>query len=393
MTRQRLHQLSVILLCGLLLGAVPPQRGQRGRQGGRGGNRQGQNGRMESARANAEAKRAKQKEMEQRQQEQKALQKRVSALKKQASVARKRAQAYQKSERSASGSGLLQTFQQQCAKCHTYPDPQSSTDLAWLQRIPVTSCKGAPPKSRDELAKYLASLEGLHPRTITSSAEPARTQVAVTTSLKTGEVLLRNKAGATFRLLWEKGTAGEPRVLPAGVYTLLGYRVVAGPWTIAATGGTRPIMLAPGAPRHIPINTTLKAQVEVQARGENAAVQLKLTGSDGMGVGIYGGGYAIPITYVVLQQKDVVSQGTFRNMGSGQSSTLLRLPEGPPARVQVELPTSLPVPMQGSGVANLPKPKKPGLQTGRASLLAPPGQGAKRRPPPGGKPGTKPARR
>ena len=219
----------------------------------------------------------------------------------------------------------------------------------------MTSCKGTPPQMRQQLSSYLASLEGLQPRTITSAAEPTPTQVALTTTVERGEVFLRGKSGSVFRLRWDEGTEGEPRVVPAGTYSLLGYRVVAGPWTIAATGGKRSTMLAPGAPRHLPINTAIKTLVDVEPRGQNALVRVQLSGSDGMGVGIYGGGYSIPITYVILQGSTIVGQGTFRTMGSGTYTALVARPPGATARVRVELPHSLPVQVRGTRVATLPK--------------------------------------
>ncbi len=355
MRPSRARNLLLVLLCGLLVAAtMPQQRGGRGGRGGRAG-RGGRSGQTQRARQAAETARALAHQKAQQARAQQALKERLATMKRRTSVARRQAQAYQQGLLESSGSGLLQTFQQRCTSCHTYPDPDSKTDQAWLRRVGVTSCDGTPPRAREPLANYLTALEGLHPRTLTSDAEPTRAQVSVTTTLETGEVFLKARGGVVYRLRWDEGSEGEARVVPAGVYTLLGYRVVSGPWIIAATGGKRQIMLAPGRPRHIPIETAVRARLQVGRNGKQASVELELTGSDGMGVGIYGGGYPIPIPYVVVQDSTIVGQGTLRNMGSGRNTAAFTPPKGNPARVRVELPTSLPVALRGATTTALPQ--------------------------------------
>ena len=130
---------------------------------------------------------------------------------------------------------------------------------------------------------------------------------SITTSFDEGSLLLRNADLKILRLAWEaRGDEArnwaKARTLPAGEYTLVGYRIVdrsrAGEvWFVAASGTKlRKIEVPASGELRIDIPSTLS----VKQRFDGASAGMEIRGADKAGVSIYKNGKRIPIGYRVL---------------------------------------------------------------------------------------------
>ena len=99
-----------------------------------------------------------------------------------------------------------------------------------------------------------------------------------------------------------RGRTGEPRPLPAGRYTLVGYRILADdaegdPWHVSATGGSiREVVVESGVNRDLGIDASIRIATRVHA----GRIQVSVQGEHGAGLSIYEEGRRIPIGYRLL---------------------------------------------------------------------------------------------
>lgn len=134
----------------------------------------------------------------------------------------------------------------------------------------------------------------------TAPRELARDMAALTPSFERGALLLAAADGRRFRLSWEEGAgADRRRALPAGAYTLVGYRIVAADaggrlWHVSASGAKlRELDLPAGTERTLAIDPTIRIMKRV-AGGE---LQVTVQGDDKAGLTIYREGKRIPLGF------------------------------------------------------------------------------------------------
>lgn len=129
----------------------------------------------------------------------------------------------------------------------------------------------------------------------------------ITPEFDEGSLFLRDDKGALVRLAWEsRGDASREanrgRKLPAGKYTLLGYRLVdrsrAGEvWHVSGTGTKRkPIEI----PAHGQIALGVPHEISVKQRFDGESAGMEIRGAHAAGLSIYKNGARIPIGYRVL---------------------------------------------------------------------------------------------
>jgi len=105
------------------------------------------------------------------------------------------------------------------------------------------------------------------------------------------------------RLSWEDGgEPGEPRALPEGRYTLVGYRILADdadgkPWHVSATGASiREVVIRGGANESLDVDETIRMESRVHA----GRIQVAIRGEHGAGLSIYKESRRIPLGYRLL---------------------------------------------------------------------------------------------
>ncbi len=141
----------------------------------------------------------------------------------------------------------------------------------------------------------------------------------VLTNIRHGEVFLRRKAagvGSDFRLRWEPGDDAG-RALPAGTYTVLGYRHVAAaddgkPWIWSTTSpGYRKLLVRAGASVRLDVRRTIDVRARAfRVRGQ-ARVELAFVAEKGLGHTLYRDGARIAITWQCLDGEGaVLEEGT-----------------------------------------------------------------------------------
>ena len=121
---------------------------------------------------------------------------------------------------------------------------------------------------------------------------------------------MRGSDGKLTRLAWE--TRGETtpdstraRTLPAGEYTLVGYRIVdrsrAGEVWHLSGSGLKLRKIAVPASGDLRIDIAPKLSLKQRFDGGSAGMEIR--GADGAGVSIYKNGHRIPVGYRVLGDK------------------------------------------------------------------------------------------
>ena len=166
-------------------------------------------------------------------------------------------------------------------------------------------------------------------------ARPAAGEGLLVPSFDEGTVLLKNAAGEAIRVSWEtprpkrggkpfertdrraRTEASRRRALPAGVYTLIGYRVIrrdkAGrSWFVSSTAprGIRKFAVVACKQRKLEIDE--QVVVECAARRTKLGLRLLVTvsGEIESGLSVYRNGRRIPLGYRVLDSKGrVVARG------------------------------------------------------------------------------------
>ena len=142
-----------------------------------------------------------------------------------------------------------------------------------------------------------------------------------------GALLLQDPAGERYRLSWNETPAegdGTPtskenrdrrRALPAGEYTLIGYRLTrearsGEAWHLSASGPKlRKLTVEPDTKLAVAIEE--KVHVRHRLAGKQLGVEVR--GDGGAGLTIYRAGCRIPIDYELVDAKgEVRAQGTIR---------------------------------------------------------------------------------
>ena len=75
----------------------------------------------------------------------------------------------------------------------------------------------------------------------------------------------------TIRLRWAKADERRARVVPAGSYRLLGYRLVKGDWMISTTGGRSTVELEPGKQRAVEVSSTVHFNLRTKRQASRFA--------------------------------------------------------------------------------------------------------------------------
>ncbi len=124
--------------------------------------------------------------------------------------------------------------------------------------------------------------------------------VAVTAT-RAGEALLRDGAGAVWRLAWTSPDAGARTfALPAGHYEWLTYRLVEATWHVSVTGsplGQVEVRAGATAPIDAKDGVALALRGVPVGRGVQAAVEL--AGGVGGGLSLYHEGRRVALTCAV----------------------------------------------------------------------------------------------
>ena len=118
---------------------------------------------------------------------------------------------------------------------------------------------------------------------------------------------MRNQDGRDFRLSWEgdadEDAAGDRRrALPAGNYTLRGYRIVAADadgnrWHLSATGGSiRKLQVESGKDLAVDID----GSIHIGKRIHRKRIAVVIQGEHRAGLSIYKEGRRIPIRYRII---------------------------------------------------------------------------------------------
>lgn len=129
-----------------------------------------------------------------------------------------------------------------------------------------------------------------------------------------GEAFLRDAKGEVFRLTWESRERAAPaksaaRLLPAGEYTLVGYRAVRQDrqgvaWMISviANGGPR-VSVSSGQPAKLPISDTIYASAQLRPKGQ---VGMMLAGEGRSGLSLYKNWRRVPMNFRIVDANGVV---------------------------------------------------------------------------------------
>jgi len=138
---------------------------------------------------------------------------------------------------------------------------------------------------------------------VTSSPESLADSVGVVVpGFERGAVILRDQSRQVFRLSWEeKDSAGgdRRRALPAGTYTLAGYRLIredehGKTWHLSATAPAgRAIEVVAGVETQIDLDPTIRIRKHIQGK----KLQVQIRGEGKMGLSIYSEGKRVPIAF------------------------------------------------------------------------------------------------
>ena len=115
------------------------------------------------------------------------------------------------------------------------------------------------------------------------------------------------------RLRWGSGDAPRGRAVPAGEYTLAGYRVVRGEWMISAAAGREKLQLEPGETVALEIEPKVRVKLAPTVARDGARLAMTILGEGKAGLTIYRAGRRIPIEYALEDAAgEVLASGTMR---------------------------------------------------------------------------------
>ncbi len=149
----------------------------------------------------------------------------------------------------------------------------------------------------------------------------------MSSDLEEGELFLRGGHHQLYRLAWKSDDRDRRRPLPAGRYTVTGYRIVRQdkkgiPWFVSTTShGYRHVFVREGEVTPIKIDPTVYLKVRGSMHGGELNAQVMLNGErqggvhrgHQIGLSIYRGGKRIPIAYRALDRDGrAVASGTLQ---------------------------------------------------------------------------------
>ena len=167
------------------------------------------------------------------------------------------------------------------------------------------------------MIEYLRGTPLELPTVVDSATEPTNAAFGtLTPSFQRGELLLTNKSGQAYRLVWDEGAESDDRTrpLPAGVWDLLTYRIVrtqdGKTWHLSASGQSiKKIKVKAGENRVVEIEPAIR----LGSRLHRGQAQMSIKGDSGAGLSIYRSGKRIPIGYRILNKSgDVLASGDMR---------------------------------------------------------------------------------
>ena len=142
---------------------------------------------------------------------------------------------------------------------------------------------------------------------------------------------MKDKQGRFYRLTWEPGDDDDSpasdsstdqdrrRTLPAGEYTLTGYRLVRRDeqdtsWFISTTAPKiRDVVVTEGETQRVTIDPTIGMQCRTRPHHGSIGIQMGVQGEHHSGLSIYRDGKRIPIGYLVTDaQGRALAQGAMR---------------------------------------------------------------------------------
>ncbi len=176
------------------------------------------------------------------------------------------------------------------------------------------------------MIQFLASGRLKPPQSIHLPAKPGTVGHGVLVpSFEEGSVILKDAGGDVVRVSWEplasilkvpggkavaraKPTvASKRRSLPAGVYTLIGYRVIrrdksGRSWFVSATDsmGIRKFAVVSGKQKRLEIDERVSVECAARRTRMGLRLQVSVSGEIEAGLSIYRAGRRIPMEYRVL---------------------------------------------------------------------------------------------
>lgn len=165
------------------------------------------------------------------------------------------------------------------------------------------------------------------PRAVTTPPAKNEDQAGfVKPSFEEGSLLLKNKDGAFFRLVWQKKESGSPaatvandqrRALPPGDYTLTGYTIVRRDdqkkeWFLWATGrAIGKLTVRAGKEQQVRVDETIQARFTARSGVDSVLIQVAVSGEHHSGLSIFREGQRIPIHYhIASAQGQELATGT-----------------------------------------------------------------------------------
>jgi hypothetical protein len=118
-------------------------------------------------------------------------------------------------------------------------------------------------------------------------------------ALEEGEVFLR-RGDSVHRLTWAAKDRARGRHLPAGDYTLAGYRIVKGTWHLSATGGQTKLQIKEGKTTKLTLDSSIRIKVHARRKGRGLSLGMGIRGDKKCGLSIYREGKRIPVEYQLL---------------------------------------------------------------------------------------------
>jgi hypothetical protein len=167
---------------------------------------------------------------------------------------------------------------------------------------------GAADKAREAMIAFLKSGEVKPPTAVTRApGKDAGAAGLITPGFEEGTLFLKNAAGHVFRLEWGKEdgktSPDRRRALPAGEYSLTGYRLVRRDakgveWFLGASGmELRQLTIAAGKEERIAVDEAIHLTASAKAGKDEVKIHAKIAGEKGCGLTIYRGGKRIDLAY------------------------------------------------------------------------------------------------
>lgn len=136
--------------------------------------------------------------------------------------------------------------------------------------------------------------------------EATAEQATLTTDAAPAEVFLRADSGEVLRLRWELGQEQEHRVLPAGTYRFLGYRLLREGWIASAAAGRESLEFEPGSATTLEIDPSVRVNLRSRQVQDKLTLSLSIKGHGDMGLSLYEDGQRIPLPWAITDAAGAV---------------------------------------------------------------------------------------